>query len=103
MITTRQKKGTVVFEITDKVREIHKDPQNLFFLIFERLRVFDKESRLGLGLYLCRPIVDGYGGIIDAESKIDSGSKFRVFLPCEITQIHLGVKGAAIRFIERPH
>lgn len=41
-----------------------------------------RQSRgTGLGLALCKKIVDAHGGCIDVESRLVKGSEFRVFLP----------------------
>ena len=35
----------------------------------------------GLGLYICRAIIEAHGGSIEAESELGKGSTFRVRLP----------------------
>ena len=35
----------------------------------------------GLGLWICRSIVDGFGGRIEVDSAVDKGTTFRVLLP----------------------
>lgn len=40
-----------------------------------------KEKGIGLGLYLCREIVEGHGGHIEVESKEGVGTRFCVVLP----------------------
>jgi signal transduction histidine kinase len=37
----------------------------------------------GLGLYICRMIVEGHNGSITAESTPGRGTTFNIFLPCE--------------------
>ncbi len=51
--------------------------------IFERFyRIDNKESvGTGLGLYICRQIVEAHGGTITAESKFGEGSCFIIHLP----------------------
>lgn len=51
--------------------------------IFERFWQIDNQYRrgLGLGLYICRTIVEGHGGTITAESKAGMGVTIRFVLP----------------------
>jgi two-component system, NtrC family, sensor histidine kinase HydH len=52
----------------------------------DRERIFEpffstKETGLGLGLAICRRIVDSHGGAIDASPRPGGGAVFIVFLP----------------------
>ena len=40
-----------------------------------------EKNGVGIGLYLCRQIIEGQGGYITAESTVDQGSVFKIFLP----------------------
>lgn len=40
-----------------------------------------EQNGVGIGLYLCRQIIEGQGGYITAESTVDQGSVFKIFLP----------------------
>lgn len=51
------------------------------FKIFERLHGHRKEGGTGIGLALCRKIVDRHGGSIQAESIIGKGAEFQIILP----------------------
>lgn len=56
---------------------------------FQRTRLFHpfattKSSGTGLGLYACREIVAAHAGRIEVESKVGSGTRFRVVLPSAI-------------------
>lgn len=51
--------------------------------IFERFWQIDNHARrgLGLGLYICKTIVEGHGGTITAESELGKGAMLRFALP----------------------
>ncbi len=52
---------------------------------FARLNSKDKYEGTGLGLSLCKKIVQRHGGTISAKSKKDEGAAFTVTLPLKIT------------------
>jgi len=56
--------------------------------IFERFRrtdrsVVKKVKGIGLGLYICKSIIEAHGGRIEVESRADKGSQFTFTLPLE--------------------
>ncbi|WP_421825604.1 ATP-binding protein [Larkinella sp.] len=51
------------------------------FTIFQRLNHRKSYSGTGIGLALCRKIVENHGGIIRAESELDKGTTFHIYLP----------------------
>jgi signal transduction histidine kinase len=70
------------FSVTDTGKGIN--PQNLE-LIFDRLyqeqNAVSNHQGLGLGLAICKELVEQHGGRIWAESKLGKGSAFRFTLP----------------------
>lgn len=51
------------------------------FRMFQRLHPETKYAGTGLGLAMCKKIVELHGGIINVESQVGKGSKFIVSLP----------------------
>src|SRR5437588_2503200 len=77
-IGTRQENEQVVFFVIDNGAGINK---KMLVEIFEKLVQEDssyrrKHSGLGLGLFLCKGIVESLGGRIWADSKLKKGSTF---------------------------
>jgi signal transduction histidine kinase len=57
------------------------DPDDVPFL-FERYWKARRDARgLGMGLYICRHIIEQHGGTIDVDTALGHGSKFRFTLP----------------------
>jgi signal transduction histidine kinase len=51
------------------------------FVLFKRLNSYDKFEGTGIGLSICKKIVEKHNGFISANSKIGTGSTFIVSLP----------------------
>ena len=51
------------------------------FTIFQRLNDKQKYSGTGIGLAVCKKIIENHHGFINAEGEMDKGATFNVFLP----------------------
>jgi signal transduction histidine kinase len=73
----------VQIEVVDQGLGIPAEQLGRLFRKFERVRSqgHDRIAGTGLGLYICRLIVEGHGGRIWAESADGEGSVFMVVLP----------------------
>ena len=67
--------------VRDHGMGIAPDDMNRIFHRFERAAAAKQVGGLGLGLYICRQIVEAHGGSISVESNVGKGSLFIVDLP----------------------
>ncbi|ATQ67487.1 MULTISPECIES: hybrid sensor histidine kinase/response regulator [Methylosinus] len=56
-------------------------PKQLRDVLFEPFRSGDRTRGLGLGLFICKQIVEAHGGAIDVESTDETGTAIRISLP----------------------
>jgi signal transduction histidine kinase len=75
----------IVIEVVDHGLGIPPEQIGKLFQKFARVRSDDhmKVSGTGLGLYICRLIVEGHGGQIWVESEVGKGSTFGLSLPVD--------------------
>jgi two-component system OmpR family sensor kinase len=83
LVSTRSENGDAVLTVTDTGQGIAAEDLPH---VFERFYRADKsrsraEDRSGLGLAICKAIVDRHGGTIEASSELGSGTTFTVRLP----------------------
>ena len=70
-----------VFAVSDNGIGIAPDYSETIFGLFKRLHTNDEYSGTGIGLAICRRIVDRYHGRIWVESELGEGSTFRFTFP----------------------
>ena len=51
------------------------------FVIFQRLNYNNKHGGTGIGLALCKRIVENHGGAIEAKGELNKGATFHAYLP----------------------
>jgi signal transduction histidine kinase len=56
------------------------------FEVFQRLHGRDEYPGTGIGLGICKKIIENHGGFIRAEGKSDSGAVFHIYLPTDSQQ-----------------
>ena len=76
-------KDKVVFEVSDNGPGIAPDLLNTVFDSFVRgtQPVSDGQRGIGLGLAICRAVVEAHGGSIKAENSVEGGAKFTFHIP----------------------
>lgn len=81
----------LLLEVIDQGLGIPPEQLGRLFRKFERVRSqgHDRISGTGLGLYICRLIVEGHGGRIWVESVDGEGSVFMMVLPLDATRARL--------------
>jgi two-component system sensor histidine kinase KdpD len=95
-ISARVERGAVQIEVADRGPGIPEGASQKIFEKFYR-GAHVGVSGVGLGLPICRGIVEAHGGTIEAENRAGGGSVFRVTLPM------IGQAPAVPRDIEPAH
>jgi len=67
--------------IKDNGIGMEKSHLNKIFTIFQRLHMRNEYSGNGIGLAICKKIMENHSGIINADSTIDVGSVFNLYFP----------------------
>lgn len=87
--STKQKKDQLVyhFEVEDNGIGFDDGRQKELFQPFHRLDHHAHYKGTGMGLSICKTIVDRHRGWISAESRIGKGTIFTVEIPCNLKKI----------------
>lgn len=59
------------------------DPQykDRIFEVFQRLHTFEEYGGTGIGLAICKRIIENHNGVITATGKLGQGAQFDIFIP----------------------
>ena len=80
-VTLRREGDDAIVEVTDRGPGVPEAYRETIFQRFERLPSEEAKPGLGLGLFICREIVEHHGGRIHVEPVHGIGAKFVVRLP----------------------
>ena len=76
----------IQISVDDTGRGISQQDLAQLFQPYKRLNDNGAEVGTGLGLVICKQIINLHGGNITVKSKVNSGSIFTMQLPCEVVQ-----------------
>lgn len=95
-IRTEQGNQQLIIHFEDNGIGIEEEYFERIFLFFKRLHTQEKYKGTGLGLGLCKKIIQNYNGEILVESKIGKGSIFTLQLPYNLRPSETTKKGTAL-------
>lgn len=80
-IDTHNERNYVVINVTDNGIGFDEQYKDRIFNLFQRLHGKDEYSGTGIGLAICRKIVESHGGKIDVRSQPGKGTTFSLWFP----------------------
>lgn len=80
-VELKYNKNFIICSVKDKGKGIPKKDLQQIFKRFYKGNEGRKKEGMGLGLYLCKQIIEDHGGIITAKSEPNKGSQLEIQLP----------------------
>jgi PAS domain S-box-containing protein len=77
------KKNYLRITFTDNGIGFDSQYEDRIFEVFQRLHTFDKYKGTGIGLAICKRIVENHHGVITATGNPGKGAKFDIYIPVE--------------------
>jgi signal transduction histidine kinase len=88
--------GGWIFSVSDNGIGIPEEFAEKVFVIFQRLHGRDAYSGTGIGLALCKKIIEHHGGTIWLDTSYSEGTRFRFTLPARSTAVDGGASTAVL-------
>ena len=80
-VTVEEKKAKFCFCVEDRGSGISSEDQSKLFNSYFQLKAHTNKPGTGLGLTICKKIIEGLGGQITVESALGEGSRFYFHVP----------------------
>jgi PAS domain S-box-containing protein len=100
-ITAREGNGEWTISVRDNGIGIDPKFMNKIFTVFQRLHARGEYPGTGMGLAICRLIIEKHEGRIWAESRPEEGSVFSFSIPCVTAEARAGGDVASAKDLER--
>ncbi|MEO8459836.1 MAG: sensor histidine kinase KdpD [Dokdonella sp.] len=86
-IRARAEAGSLVVSVRDHGPGLAANEETRVFEKFHRARVEGAQGGFGLGLTICKAIIEAHGGTITAQNATDGGAEFRFSLPLSVPEM----------------
>ena len=82
-VSVKETSSSFIISLKDNGVGIEEPYQEKIFVIFQRLHTRSEYPGTGIGLAICKKIIDNHHGKIWVESKIDKGATFYIVFPMD--------------------
>lgn len=84
IVSAAQAGGVLEVSVQDQGRGIPEEFKDKVFERFKQLKASDERTGTGLGLPICKMIIETHGGTIGVDSKVGAGSRFWFKVPGQV-------------------